>query len=57
MNALQGGLVHVESSPGNFTVEKVGGKIIVKVYDESGLPLTETYAVPEQKPIVSKANQ
>jgi len=37
-NPLQGGGVHFESSPGNFTFEKRDGKVIIWLYDQTGCP-------------------
>ena len=36
MNPATGGELEIEDSPGNFTVEKQDGKIIVSVYDSAG---------------------
>ena len=36
MNPVTGGDLEIEDSPGNFTVDKQDGKIIVRVYDSAG---------------------
>jgi uncharacterized cupin superfamily protein len=41
-----GGEVQVEASPGNFTVEKREGKVVIQVYDQTGSPLLAEYPVP-----------
>ncbi|HVM62466.1 MAG TPA: DUF2330 domain-containing protein [Verrucomicrobiae bacterium] len=43
LNSLMGGELEVESSPGNFTVEKRDGQIVVRVYDETGSPTEVEY--------------
>lgn len=38
-NKLQGGNLSIDTSPGNFDVQKHDGKIIVRVFDEIGYPI------------------
>ena len=49
-NLLIGGEVCAEISPGNFTIEKRDGKVVVRVYDRTGLPSqVEAYPDPDLK--------
>jgi hypothetical protein len=42
-NPYQGDGMRHESTPGNFTVRKVDGRIRISVYDRSGEPVTQDY--------------
>jgi hypothetical protein len=45
-NEIAGGEVVVEDSPGNFTVEKLDDKVVIRVYDRLGMPWVVDYTIP-----------
>lgn len=46
-NQVAGGLLGIEDSPGNFTVEKDGRRLVVRIYDYWGRPEVLEYPSPE----------
>lgn len=42
-NMITGGDLKMEDSPGNFTIAKEPGKVLVRVYDPTGMALVRVY--------------
>ena len=49
-NWIQGSDITVSATPGNFTVEKRDGEVILRVYDAIGIPIIEKYKVSADVP-------
>jgi hypothetical protein len=50
MRFFAGGPVRVEDSPGNFTVEKTGDRLVVRVYDSAGRAMTNVVQATQKVP-------
>lgn len=44
-NFLTGGNLLLEASPGNIMIEKQGGRIVVRIYDNIGSTITNVFSV------------
>ena len=49
-NGITGAELQVEDSPGNFTIEKQAGKVIVRVYGRFGTAIVKTYPIEATDP-------
>ena len=45
-NLLTGAELQVEDSPGNFTIEKRPGRILIRTYDPTGMVLVNVHRIP-----------